>query len=1179
MSAEPAAAGLARSETTTTEPAKQSATGLARSGTLTWNRRPQAGSRPQSQIGGSRPQSQLGSSRPQSMAAPATTETRPAHTRNESVDKPTPSRDQIAASLGARDPSWFKQTSDRGVGSAAYRKSQVEDQPDNAPAPTSIGRRGLPGLSRELPAEPESQISPPSSASLRSDSRSRDGSVRGSIVSAGSRISTMSTSSSGKPDLKALIAEDEGQRKVSPSYNIPSDRSSTASIESASIARSVTMSSSQARLAGVDRPVSPTKGMGGFVQSAMMKRSDSQSKRWSAQPGTNVSRSNSAVSNRSGLGGLQGSYSMPKLEPAIATAERAKDPSSRPTSSSNDLTKLATEQDSDGFVKPALPTHSHAHNRSKSVASNYSVNDDAPASPGSPSKRFSPVKSSWLESSLTRPESPKPTPAKNSQPSWMADLASRKAQRGSVDLGTPLSAGGERSRPSSPLKETPFGQSILKRADSRDSPRTPTSSATPNNTLRSFKLADKVEQSPAATPKTPQPEAEKKLDAPISFIPASKATPLQDVAKAEPEEAPEQSAPPVATQDKSEMPPPQTTSTKPRSPLIPSQPSTPEPGLVRQRSKTFLKESPAAPPSDKARPADFRSQLKSRPPPEPKSGQQPEFLAKFGALRKTQPEKFVAPDVLKDNILRGKSGLAQTGGPVKTVRRDELKEDLLAKKDEFKKAKEEGRDLPGAVHARKVSETKPPVAPSKPEALAKRELLGRSDSNRSAASTATMERSREGTPEALARAKSLKSRNQPTKDKPSEVASPKPELLRHEPAKQTSLPTPAPTETKFEPLSKQISAPMVAEPKQIKETSKLASRFNPALANILARGPPSQSPSRNESPVNAGAFSPPVTTSSEPVAAGAPLQDVRKDRARGPKRRKAGAKTDTSASEEATAAPEESPSLAEKSLLNGASTSGEPQTTTKTSPELSGRPNFPRKAGPAPGSVADMASSLNKSPRPSSIDLQPKQDAIEPPTPLKLQSRNVPGSMGSLMRASLHKPEQEAAKTESAVVDKPAVPAKSPAIPTITMPSTSQFAQPSPAAAIPEFKGFGAARSSKPAQSSVATDDDKENGGSLPSVKAATSMWGRRASPPKNEAPAQIQLPNKRDEEAAMRSAGLLAAQPGLGITVNKSGDNPPTPVSASAPPRPAKSSRAVSGQLAEASPNKGRTPRALPSM
>lgn len=1176
------------------EPSKPSASGLARSGTLTWNRRPQSqmgGSRPLSQIGGSRPQSQHGSSAPQSMAAPAT-ESQPTHSRSESVEKPVPSRDQITATLGARDPSWFKQTADRGVHSAAYRKSQVEDQIGDAPAsPMSVGRRGLPGLSRELPAEPESHISPPSSASLRSDSMSRDGSLRGSIVSAGSRISTVSASSSGKPDLKALIAEDEGQRKVSPSYNILSNAASTASTESASIARSVTMSTSQARLTGVDRPVSPTKGMGGFVQSAMMKRSDSQNKRWSAQPGALASRSNSIVSNRSGLGGLQGSQSMPKLEPAIVAAEPTKESSARPTSSNNDLAKLVTEQDTDGFVKPALPNHGHGHSRSKSMASNYSTHDDIPASPGSPSKRFSPLKSSWLESSLTKPESPKLTPAKNSQPSWMTDLASRKAQRGSIDLGTPLGAGGEASRSSSPTKETPFGQSILKRAESRESPRTPVS-GTPTNTFRSFKLVDRVEASPAVTSRSPQPEPEpepeKKLEAPIAFAPMQKALLTQDDVDPELEVEFKQSAP--LPEDNPEMPPPPTTDAKPRSPLLSTEPSTPEPRLVKQRSKTFTKESPAVPLSDHARsdatprtPSDLRSQLKSRPLPQPKSDQQPEFLAKFGALRKTQPEKFVAPDVLKSNILRGKNGLAQTGGPVKTVRRDELKEDLLAKKDEFKKAKEEGRDLPGAVHARNISETKPPAAPSKPEALAKRELLGRSDSSKSTAPASTVDRARESTPEALIRAKSLKSRNLAIKDKSTEAVSPKPAPLRQDPSKQTSLPTPASTETKFEPLSKQTSAPMVAEPRQIKETSKLASRFNPALANMLARGPPSQSPSRNESPVNAGAFSPPNNASPALTSTDAPLQDVRKDRAKGPKRRKAGAKLDSSASEESSAIKVEEPGNVAEASLN---TTSAPRKAvlTPASPELASPPKLSRpEAGPTAGSLAAlMATSRNKS-SPSSAELEAKEDDVVPATSLKVRSRDVPGSVGSLMKATLHKYEKEAADSDLAVVEKPLVPSKTLALPTAKSSHASGLASanPSPSTAVPEFRGFGAAaRASKPTHSTVVPEDNKENGNGSPSVKTATSLWGRRASPTKDETSAQTHLSNRKDDAAAMRSAGLLAArpQPALGINVNKSGGNQPS-VSATAPPRPLKSSRVVSGQLAEASPNKGRIPSALPSM
>ena len=47
---------------------------------------------------------------------------------------------------------------------------------------------------------------------------------------------------------------------------------------------------------------------------------------------------------------------------------------------------------------------------------------------------------------------------------------------------------------------------------------------------------------------------------------------------------------------------------------------------------------------------DFRGTLRSRAPPDTKKQDTPEFLSRFGNLRKTQAEKFVAPDVLKDSM-------------------------------------------------------------------------------------------------------------------------------------------------------------------------------------------------------------------------------------------------------------------------------------------------------------------------------------------------------------------------------------------------------------------------------------------------------------------------------------------------------------------------------------------------
>ncbi|PPJ58702.1 hypothetical protein CBER1_04003 [Cercospora berteroae] len=1118
------------SDKATSEPTQRSAAGLARSGTLTWNRRPQ------SRIGGSRPQSQI-SDRPSS----GIVESHAAQPSIDSSNRPEPSREQIAASLGARDPSWFKQTPDRGVGSAAFRRSQVEDEADSSPVAPVSERRGLPGLFQQHPGETESQASPPSSASFRSDRTSRDASARGSILSAGSRFSATSTVSdrNSKPDLKALIAEDEGQRKVSPSYNAASE-ASVASTESTGVARSLTMSSSQARIAGLDRPASPTKGMGGFVQSAMMKRSDSQNKRWSAQPNGRLSRSNSIVSNRSGLGGLQGSHSMPKLDPTTAATDVSND-TARPTSSSSNLSKLVTEQDGDGFVKPALPSPSKKHGRSKSVASNYSTNDEVPASPGSPSKRFSPLKSSWLESSLTKPESPKLAPAKNTQPSWMADLATRRAQRGSVDLGTPQSAGGERSRPTSPLKESPFGQGMLKRAGSRDQSKFP-ASATSTNSLEGSQPGVQSEPSATTTQSLAKAEASTRLGKPISFT-----APPQDESEHE-SRMPES----VASSEETALPVPkeepdaaiQTAPAVSPALSVSSQPSTPKVGLLGKSPQSPSRANNPAPspamspgkPGQSTRPSELRAQLKSRPPPEPKTDQQPEFLAKFGALRKTQQEKFVAPDVLKDNILRGKFGLAQTGGPVKTARRDELKEDLLAKKDEFKKAKEEGRDLPGALHARKLTATSPPAAPVKPEALAKRELLGRSDSGRSAASAADTWKTCQATPEALSRVKSLKSTRarDGTEKKPDEDTSSNQEPLIKEPAKPESL-------------SGRSNTPVLPEPKQTQENSKLASRFNPALAAMLARGPPSQPQSRDASPAHEGTSSSRNAASSQTPTAGAPLQDVRKDRAKGPKRRKAATQPSASSPEEPSmaepnVAPTETKSSPSPSLgLTGAFNQASAQPS--ESPQIA-----KKKVSPPSGSVASvMTASFARTSRPSTIDLD-QNKAVSDSFATVQSQRNAPSSTRSSIKTTMDTPSTPSTPLQSVARQTPG-----------SAPLPNAAVSPAPATDVPEFRGFSASRSSRTAASTASAEENKENGDSLPSVKAAASLWGRRSSPVKKDPPAQIPA---KDEEAAMRSAELLAGNSSPASSVATSRSGPPS--------KPTKPSRVVSGQLAEASPNKG---------
>ncbi|KAK3725500.1 hypothetical protein LTR37_000470 [Vermiconidia calcicola] len=1146
----------------------RTASSLARSGTLSWQQRPS---------------SRGGGSRPRSMFIPESN----TQASSTSQAEAEPSRDQIAASLGSRDPSWFRQTADRGAGNAAYRRSKEETAPSDN---TASGRRGLPGMSREPSIEPARGGSPVRAESVTSETTSRTGSVRDSNVSS-SRFSTIRTSTSSKPDLRSLLAADEEQVKASP---MSEETTSVTDGEQSALSRTMTMSSSQARLGStIERPSSPTKGMGGFVQSAMLRRSDSATKRWSAQPGSSVSRQNSVTSARSGYGGLTGSHSMPRLEPTLNSREASNEPAPRPTSSSSNLTNLTTTQtrdDKDVFIKPALP---RTHSRSKSVASNYSTTAEEghTSPPSSPSKRWSPTKSSWLESAITKPDSPKPAAAaRNSQPSWMSEIAKAKAQRASGD-STPKPAEGEGSRPSSPTKPV-FGQGMLKRSESRDLdiPRIGTPKAVEERTSRppspiktgsgrsDFRRSESDDLKPFSATSTPtvQPRSTRSTGESVETTrrePPSKNTVNEDSkeasvpslagrnmasSEAEPSEVQKPStpvkapAPSASTTLRSAAPPIKMNgldeeATTPKDSKT-SEMDKPSPPVKAPSASIAAKSKPDTPPKP---PTDFRSNLRSRGPSEVKQQNAPEFLSRFGNLKKTSTQNYVAPDVLKDNILRGKGDLAKTGGPVKTQRRDELKESLLAKKDQWKKEKEEG-----VVHERKISN--PPQTPQKPEALAKRELLGRSDDPKANSSP---EKPKTETPEALARQRSLKEQ-------------PKSESSLPALEKQTSAPTSkravtvAPTQPQ-----RQMSTPATStgsvDPSQPTQTSRMAARFNPGLAGILARGPPtttngSDVPSRSGSPaMPERSKTPAMTPSSEPPAEGGQLQDVRKGRAKGPKRRKGGAR-DTEDETLAPATSEPPPTT---------STSALPVQTSapriETAPEGLFATEKPKPQAP-PGSAASlMRASLQNSPAPRQKQTEPEK----PATPVKSSAVAVAGPRE--MKASVPTKSPSFSSTKQRE-DQPAINTRSPA--TTAAPnalpdkaSDHQYVRND----VPEFKGFRAAQRPGP---SIRVEDDKENAGeSSPSVKSVASMWSRQPQPKKSEPPAQIQMPSRKDEEAAMRSAGLLASSPsrpgssnGLGISVNKNDEKTQTPPAfASGPPKPSKPSRAVSGQLQEASLNK----------
>jgi hypothetical protein len=304
---------------------------------------------------------------------------------------------------------------------------------------------------------------------------------------------------------------------------------------------------------------------------------------------------------------------------------------------------------------------------------------------------------------------------------------------------------------------------------------------------------------------------------------------------------------------------------------------------------------------------DFRANLRRRETANDKTTQnEPEFKNVFGKLRKTEKSTYKAPDVLKDNITKGKAALNITGGPKKTERVDEFKESILKRKDEMKagggsirRTGEEDRSIP-----------KPRVLV--PEALAKRNTLVRTDSTKSnlsgfsspsptksirmespqrplSVSNSKPELSSslvEQTPQLQSTSSTMKPSESPTQD--AKISVEKEEQV----PKVISIPIKSVQEDKssvtvstVRPLSSRVAVDtptkLSTEPKGLAAKGTIAGRLNPALANILARGPP-RAGGELENPTSTATSTP----AQEPQSAStAPLTHMTKARARGPKRR------------------------------------------------------------------------------------------------------------------------------------------------------------------------------------------------------------------------------------------------------------------------------------------------------
>ncbi|KAI9833993.1 MAG: hypothetical protein M1826_005898 [Phylliscum demangeonii] len=629
---------------------------------------------------------------------------------------PSPARDlsraEMTASLQTKDPSWFRQTEDRASTSPAYRRDHAATAADAAPTHATMP---LPGMVAHASSSALLELTSLPQATSRSSSPVRAGSIRASR-DMGANYSVNSTIS-GAP-FRPMARHRPG---------IPSFHRTETEPESSSETGTGATSPSPARTRSDlgERPSSPTKGLGGFVQSAMLKRSDSVQKRWSAQAHSRLGREGSVRSptgTPSTVGGLPALGEIGPSPDHTRQRSRGGDERSREREASPEAghaggAREPEDDDSQAVRSPADAITRHrtgpgrtgppSHHRYGSTASatlDESIRRE-PISPrkGSPPlhtktadpKRWSPTKASWLESALNKaPDSPrKPAPA-SQLPTWMSEMVKSRQHDGvhsggldaSRTMPAPVTDSSRRSFPvAAPFRD---GDAVK---------------AMPNAISNIISAVDETTMSPAATsspPIGPKPAARKPAEVDHA---ASGATPAPDPKPRSPS-ADALSATPRAP--RSETPPPTESPSEPArpspapKPSLPQSPSSlpssaPDPrstSIPSRRNAASPLAAGARPPSPQSQrkagtppppaPQDFRSVLKSRHGSDTQARPlEPEFKEVFGKLKRTNTQKYVAPNELRDNILRGKAGLTITGGPVKTARRDELKESLLRQRD------------------------------------------------------------------------------------------------------------------------------------------------------------------------------------------------------------------------------------------------------------------------------------------------------------------------------------------------------------------------------------------------------------------------------------------------------------------------------------------------------------------
>lgn len=907
-------------------------TSPSRSSTLPWQQRPASTREPHS--------------RPSSLFA----------SDSDVVPKPDsetsePSKHQISQALGSKDPSWFRQTPDRAARYAGYKKDPVAA---GTALDISVGRRKLPGLS--------SISSSPSANDLK---RLDDDADQGEVLSVkpGGRPTTPSPHMS-KLELSMSAATSSEQQTSAHANN---DRSTPSS------APDLTPSTR------FQRPVSPTKGMGGFVQSAMLRRTDSITKRWSAQ-GDGNPREQASITD--------------------TTDERLESP--RRLSTSKSMPKLVTRTGlgietklSGDLASPG----SAGLERLRTAPSSTSGNKDGvsrSSTPPSPSKKWSPVKSTWLESALTRPESPKPQTIGH-QPAWLSELSKTKQRTNSKD-----------KIDEDAVKESKSSEILSSRFD----------------TIHSGTLSSPIIKEIPTVPKS-KPAALLQRPASTNLVLKNDKAVILNPANDN-----------AANSEKSVTL--NTTITRPKASRVPV--------------------------SNEVKAVEIESIT-----------QVLEFQNAFGKLRRTQAEKYVAPNELRDNISRGKAALTGNETSTRSSAKDETKDALLPRKELLK--------------------PKPPVLKS---------------------STQTAVRARPDV-------------EQPVKlgNKPIESEVPRDRVRQGQgTSKESADATKAvddnsniETEQPSETLARVVSPP----------GSKLANRFNPALASILAKRPVGATlgrPSAMESDHDTNKFQRlPKATESSTSEKLSQLQHMTKGRARGPKRRLPTTHAHNVADEPLKSAKpsgdgdDESQAELDQNLR-----------AKSTSPALARKPiNVVKRVSLQP--LEDDVRPARKPALPATSSrkvtpLQPITSEVNSRSTSKPLEVGIKSTTPSVLKDVLSSPSLKAA-VAPAPIRKP-----------MRLASATLAGDMSTEIGIKRASTF-------PTSGNTTTSDLTETieevqvDSAVASVRNISAQWGRRtisgATPPRVKSP--IRLPTRADEEAAMERAGISsdadkAASIGLGLSL-----------------------------------------------